>query len=633
MDRLLDSIDHPRALGKLNRDELRILCDEIRQMIIQVISRNRGHLASNLGTVELTVALHRCFEFERDRLIWDCGHQAYAHKILTGRRGDFHTLRQEGGVSGFADKDESPFDCFHFGHTATSISAALGMACADKTLGTDRRVVAVIGDGAIASGMAFEALNHAGGIGCNLLVVLNDNKMSISHSVGAIARYLSKVRASTPYTDFKKELHDLLSFVPRLGNSVDGVMSRVREGVQSALTPGGLFVELGFHYYGPVDGHNIEELVDTFEHLKRIDGPILLHVMTEKGHGFEPAAQDPTRFHSSKRFELANGSLCSEEPPSGTSFSSVFGEAITEMARKDPKVVTITAAMPGGTGLSGFLEEFPDRFYDVGICEQHAVGLANGLSAGGLRPVFAVYSTFLQRAYDQLFHDVALQAEPVVFCIDRAGLVGNDGPTHHGLNDIAYCRSMPGFVAMAPATAGELRRMLALAVASDAPCAIRYPRETVPDADGEIDPGELKLGRAQVVREGRDAAIVAYGVMVARALEAARLLEERDGLSTTVVNARFAAPLDLEMIERVVGGHRAVLLAEDHSAVGGFGAGVLEALVARGVPVGHVRQAAIPLEFVPHAARNDQFTHLRLDGPGLAERIRGMLAAGESVGS
>ncbi|MHC4479808.1 MAG: 1-deoxy-D-xylulose-5-phosphate synthase, partial [Planctomycetota bacterium] len=593
--------------------------------IIEVVSRNRGHLASNLGTVELVLALHRCFDFCRDRLVWDCGHQAYAHKILTGRRDEFHTLRQEGGISGFADRRESPYDAFTFGHTATSLSAALGLACADEVLGMRRRVVAVIGDGAMASGMAFEALNHAGELGRDLLVVLNDNKMSISRSVGAIARYLSKVRASAPYADIKHEVQDILTMVPMVGSRFEGLLARLREGIQSALTPGGLFVELGFHYYGPVNGHDIGELIDTFEGLKRINGPALLHVLTEKGHGFHPASENPVRFHSSRRFELANGSLCSVESPEGLSYSKAFGSALCEMAERDPRIVAITAAMPDGTGLSEFADRFPDRFYNVGICEQHAVGLANGLAAGGLRPVLAVYSTFLQRAYDQLFHDVALQEAPVVFCIDRAGLVGSDGPTHHGLNDIAYCRAMHGFVVMAPANVPELRRMLELALAAEAPAAIRYPRESLPEGTAEDPAPDFAVGEAEICRQGQDAAVIAYGAMVRRGLDAARILAREDGLELTVVNARFARPLDLDVIRRVVQHHDAVLLAEDHSVAGGFGSAVLEALAACGVGAAHVQQAAVPVQLVAHASRDAQLARLELDGGGLAARLRRLM--------
>jgi 1-deoxy-D-xylulose-5-phosphate synthase len=626
MSSLLESIDSPADIRELSVAEVRQLADEVRELIVEVISRNRGHLASNLGTVELTLALHYCFEFDKDRLVWDCGHQAYAHKIVTGRREDFRTLRQEGGVSGFADSKESAYDCFHFGHTATSISAALGMACADRIAGRDRRIVAVIGDGAMASGMAFEALNHAGGLGCNLLVVLNDNKMSISRSVGAIARYLSKVRSSTHYADLKQELQELLAAIPLVGHSFDGLVARVTEGFQTALTPGGLFLELGFQYFGPVNGHDVGGLIGTLQQLKRLEGPTLLHVLTEKGHGFKPASEDPKKYHSSRRFEFTNGSMYGEEQPTGTSYSKVFGTTLSEIARQNPRVVAITAAMPDGTGLGPFEEEFPERFYDVGICEQHALGLANGLAEGGLKPVFAVYSTFLQRAYDQLFHDVALQHQPAVICIDRAGLVGNDGPTHHGVNDIAYCRAMPGFVVMAPKNGAELAHMLRLALAADLPMAIRYPRESIPDESEEGEVPDFGIGQAEVCREGADGAIIAYGSMVQRAMAAAELLASEDGRQITVVNARFAAPLDLDTIRKVIGESPGVLIAEEHSIAGGFGSAVLEVLAGESIDLGRVRLAAIPLEFIPHAARSDQLAHLSLDGPGLANRLRELLA-------
>ncbi len=625
MTTILDTINEPADLRRLDMAQLDRLAGEVRGLIIDVVSRNRGHLASNLGVVELTLAMHYCYDFLQDRLIWDCGHQAYAHKILTGRRDRFDTLRQKDGVSGFADRKESLYDAFTFGHTATSISSALGMACADAATGKGRRIVAVIGDGAMASGMAFEALNHAGGLGRDLLVILNDNKMSISHSVGAIARYLSRIRTSRPYTGVRHELQEVISRLPVVGDTFEGMLDRVAEGIQTALTPGGLFVELGFHYYGPVNGHSVRELVDTFRQLKRIRGPILLHVLTEKGHGFEPASKDPTKFHSSRRFEVSNGTLCGEEPPSGQSYSSVFGDAICAMAQKDERIVAITAAMPDGTGLGPFSKEFPDRFYDVGICEQHATGFAAGLCAGGMRPIFAVYSTFLQRAFDQVHHDVALQEAPVVFCVDRAGLVGSDGPTHHGLYDITYCRAMPGMVVMAPKDAPELRRMLRLALAGEAPALIRYPRESVSDEEAQTEAAEFAVGQAEVCRQGADAAIIALGPMVGRALEAARILKDEHGLEVTVVNARFVRPLDGATIAKVVREHPAVLTAEDHCVAGGFGSAVLEHLTAEGIDATHVRLAGVPVEFITHATREEQFQSLRLNPRGLAARLLALI--------
>ncbi len=625
MSGLLDSIDSSAELRNLNRQQLQQLAAEVRELIIHVISRNRGHLASNLGVVELTLALHHCFDFGRDRLVWDCGHQAYTHKIVTGRRDRFETLRQEGGISGFANRTESPCDTFTFGHTATSISAALGLANAASLQERDERVVAVIGDGAMASGMAFEALNHAGALEQDLLVVLNDNKMSISRSVGAIARYLRKVRARPPFAEIRREFQDALAMIPLVGPRFDTLVNRLSDAVQTAITPGGLFVELGFHYYGPANGHDLGELIDTLEDLKRVKGPVLLHVLTEKGHGFSPASENPTKFHSSSRFELANGTLRDVEPRSGANYSSVFGETICEVAENDGAVMAITAAMPDGTGLTRFAERFPDRFHDVGICEQHAVGLANGLAAGGLKPVFAVYSTFLQRAIDQVNHDVALQGSPVVFCIDRAGLVGADGPTHHGLNDIAYLRTIPGMTVMAPADGEELRAMLRLALKLGRPAAIRYPRENVPDQDGAERPVRVQPGLAEVRREGADGVIIALGALVRRALEAAELLERTDGLQVGVINARFVQPLDEETISEAVRSHGAVLVAEDGRVSGGFGSAVLELLCRDGIPADNVRLAGVPLEFVQHASRDSQLARCRLDAAGLAERMRSLV--------
>jgi 1-deoxy-D-xylulose-5-phosphate synthase len=623
---LLDSINSPADLAPLADDEMAQLASEIRRRIIEVVSCNQGHLASNLGAVELTLALHAEFDFARDKLVWDCGHQTYTHKILTGRRDRFSTLRQEGGITGYADKNECPeWDSFSFGHTATSISTALGLACAREHGADDDWVVAVIGDGAMASGMAFEAMNHAGALDRRLLVVLNDNRMSISRSVGAFAQYFSKLRASTSYTGLRDEIRDLVGRLPVVGETIDSLADRLSGGIQAALTPGGLFVELGFGYYGPINGHRIGQLRDTIRHLKRMKGPVLLHLLTEKGRGFAPAVDDPTRFHSAGRFEWEDDTVSSEEPSSGTSYSSVFGAELCRQATADKRIVAITAAMPGGTGLLDFGEKFRDRLHDVGICEQHATGFAAGLCAGGLRPVFAVYSTFLQRAFDQMFHEVSLQRLPVVFCVDRAGLVGSDGPTHHGLLDIAMGRSLPGFVLMAPSCAADLRRMMQLALAGDSPAMIRYPRESVPDED-EPGAATFDMGQAGVLRRGPDGAIIAYGIAAIRASAAAAIMAETDGLEITVVDARFARPLDTSVIFDVVRNSPAVLLAEDHCIAGGFGSEVLEQLVAAGMDTRHVRQVGVPREFILHAAREVQLSNCGLDAEGLAERLRGLLA-------
>ncbi len=628
MGELLNRIQGPGDLRSLELPKLRQLAAEIRQRIIEVVSRNGGHLSSNLGVVELTIALHYCFDFLRDRLIWDVGHQTYAHKLLTGRRDAFHSLRRKGGISGFADKRESPYDTFTFGHTGTSVSAGLGMACARDALGGRGKVVVVIGDGAIGSGMPFEALNNAGATGKNLLIILNDNKMSIAPSVGGVARSLSKIRSSTSYLGLKREVTELLSRWRPTLEALESLYGKVSEGLQAALTPGGLFVELGLRYYGPVDGHNIAQLVDAFEHMKRIEGPVLLHVLTEKGRGFEPARSDPTGFHSSALFELKDGKVvvanAASSASAGLTYSELMGRTLVKLAEQEARLVAITAAMCEGTGLSEFARRRPQRLYDVGICEQHAVGFAGGLAAGGLKPVVCIYSTFLQRAYDQIFHDVALQDAPVVFCVDRAGLVGNDGPTHHGLYDVSLFRAMPGFVVMAPADGSELEGMLRLAIGSGRPCAIRYPKEHVPEALAGAA-GALSIGQAQVLRSGADAAIIAYGALVCRALQAADILRERDGRNVTVINARFAKPLDVGTVARVAREHPAVLVAEDHAAAGGVGSAILEALAQEGIAAGHVRLAGVPDRLVAHASREEQLAELQLDGPGLAQRLRELM--------
>jgi 1-deoxy-D-xylulose-5-phosphate synthase len=634
MDKLLDSINGPQDLRGLTVPQLKKLADEVRELIVEVVAQNGGHLASNLGVVELTIALHYSFDFLKDKLVWDVGHQAYAHKILTGRREAFRSLRQAGGISGFADKKESPYDTFSFGHTGTSVSAGLGLAFAGEALKQDARVVVVIGDGAIASGMPLEALNHAGVARKKLLVILNDNRMSISPTVGALAGYLSRVRASDPYMRVKKEVVEFLANWRRALDGVDTVYHKMAEGVQAALTPGGLFVELGFHYYGPVDGHDLAGLLDTLERMKKMEGPVLLHVLTEKGHGFQPATADPAGWHSSGTFKVENGKVlpaeCAEsegearEPkPMKRSYSDVAGQTLVQLAGEEPRLVAITAAMRDGTGLTEFARLYPDRFFDVGICEQHAVGFAGGLAAGGMKPVLCVYSTFLQRAFDQIHHDIALQGHPVVFCVDRAGVVGSDGATHHGHFDVACFRCMPGFVVMAPADGEELQAMLRLALTCSRPCAVRYPREDPPERVGH-EAAPLELGRALVLRTGKDGAIIAYGSLVSRALAAADALAG-EGRSITVVNARFAKPLDEETVLRVVREHPGVLVAEEHALAGGFGAAVLETLAAHGAPGEHVRLCGLPDAPVLHAPREEQLAQLGLDAPGLADRLRVIL--------
>lgn len=619
---LLESINGPEDLRRLSPHQLPGLAREVREMILRVVAEHPGHLASNLGVVELTIALHYVFDFLRDRLIWDVGHQSYAHKILTGRRDRFHTLREQGGISGFADRRESPYDPFTFGHTGTSLSTALGLVCGDALTLKRRRVVAVIGDGAIASGMPFEALNHGGELRRDLLVILNDNKMSISKSVGGVSKYLSKIRSSRPYTDIRHEAAELLSKIPLVGGRIEEVLGHIGEGLQTALTPGGVFVELGWNYYGPIAGHDLHELVSTLRSLAEIEGPVLLHVVTEKGHGCPAACDDPTAYHSSKPYEYRNGTIRSRpSSPSRPSFTQVFSDALVELAEEDSRVVALTAAMPDGTGTRAFGDRWPNRYFDVGICEQHGVGLACGLAAAGMRPVVAVYSTFLQRAVDQLFHEIALQGVPVVFCLDRAGLVGNDGVSHHGLYDIAYMRFLPGFTLLAPRDGTELRMMLRWAVASDGAAAIRYPRADVTDepGDGSGRP-PIESGRAEKLVEGSGAAVLAYGVTCTEALEAARILSER-GVAPTVVNARFAKPVDLDMLGSLLETHDIVVTLEDHALAGGFGSAVLEAAAQAGLDASRLRPIGVPDRFIDHAPRAAQYDEVGLSAAKIAASV------------
>jgi 1-deoxy-D-xylulose-5-phosphate synthase len=621
---LLETVRSPADVRRLGVHQLPALAREVRELILRVVGEHPGHLASNLGVVDLTIALHYVYDFLHDRLIWDVGHQAYTHKILTGRRGPFERLREAGGASGFADKRESAYDPFTFGHTGTSISAGLGLVCGDKLGGRQRQVVAVIGDGAIASGMPFEALNQGGVLGENLLVVLNDNRMSISKSVGGISRYLSRIRRSRPYTELRQEAEALLSHIPLIGRRMEELLDHVGEGLQTALTPGGLFVELGWDYYGPVNGHDMFELVEALRSLKQRKGAVLLHVVTEKGHGCPPASDDPTAYHSSKPYEYRNGTLAAKPRAGGRpSFTNVFSRAVCELGERDGRLVVLTAAMPDGTGTFAFGEQFPDRFWDVGICEQHALGMACGLAASGSRPVVAIYSTFLQRAVDQLFHEVALQGAPIVLCLDRAGLVGPDGVSHHGLYDIAYTRFLPGFVLMAPRDGTELRMMLRWACATHAICVMRYPKESVPDepADGENRPA-LEMGRAEVLREGEGAALLAYGVTANYALAAADLLAAHDGMNVTVVNARFAKPIDEACLKGLLESHDIVVTLEDHALAGGFGSAVAEAAVDAGLDASRLRRLGVPDELIDHAPRAEQLAQVGLSPEAIAASVR-----------
>ena len=625
-DRLLDTVHSPDDLRPLSLDECARLGQEIRALITDAVAAHGGHLASNLGVVDLTIALHRVFDFARDRLVWDVGHQCYAHKILTGRGSGFARLRQAGGVSGFPNPDESPYDLFRTGHAGASISTALGLALADRAAGRDVATVAVIGDGALACGLALEGLNHAGDIGANLLVVLNDNQMAISPTVGALARCLTDVRARPGYDRLKHDVHEVLDRVP-MGDSIAKALRTVKDAMKDAVVPDHALEHFGFRSFGPVEGHDVAALTEALEAMKALSGPRLLHVHTQKGHGFAPAAESPESWHSAKPFAEKNGRVvpCGEAadaaaPPTWTRAAV---DALIEQAKADPSVVAITAAMPEGSGLLRFAHRFPDRFFDVGICEQHAVALAAGLARGGRRPVVAIYSTFLQRAYDQLFHEIALQGLPVLFLADRAGLVGADGPTHHGLYDVAYLRHLPGFTLAAPADRDELGGMMRAALAADGPWVIRYPRDCVPER--ALGQAPVEIGRGVRLREGADGALLAYGATAPAALDAAEVLAD-EGLNVAVASARFAKPVDVGLVEALLAAAPWVLAIEDHTAAGGFGSAVLEAAEARGLDTRRIHRLAVGEALVEHDTRAAQLAAAGLTAEGVAERARAFAA-------
>lgn len=577
---ILEKVNIPADLKRLTVPELKVLAEEVRALIIDTISRTGGHLAPSLGVVELTIALHYVLDPPADKLVWDVGHQTYAHKILTGRKDRFATIRTHQGLSGFPKRAESEYDSFDTGHASTSISAALGMAIARDLAGEHYRVAAVIGDGSLAGGLAFEGLNHAGQLKRNLLVVLNDNRMAISKRVGAFGQYLTRITTAPAYTTFEKNLWDLLGKLPRdLGQPTRVLFRRFREGFKNLIVPGLTFEELGYHYEGPVDGHDLAALIEILRRVKDLPGPTMLHVLTVKGKGFLPAESDAERFHGVCAFDPETGDF--RDHRDIPSYTEVFGTTLVELARRDRRVVAITAAMPEGTGLDCFRREIPERFFDVGIAEQHALTLAAGMATRGMRPVAAIYSTFLQRGYDQIIHDIALQQLPVVLAIDRAGLVGEDGPTHHGPFDLSYLRCIPNLVVMAPRDENELRSMLRTALAHGGPSAIRYPRGSGFGA-ALADPEILPIGSGAVLRRGADGAVLAIGVMATVALRAAEELAGR-GLDLEVIDARFVKPLDEPLLLDTLSRHRRVCTVEENVLAGGFGAAVLELAERRGL--------------------------------------------------
>jgi 1-deoxy-D-xylulose-5-phosphate synthase len=613
---VLERIEHPRDLKVLRRDELLALCEEIRDFTVESVQKTGGHISSSLGTVELTVALHRVFDSPRDKIVWDTGHQAYVHKMLTGRRGRFDTLRQFGGISGFLVRTESEHDQFGAGHAGTSLSAAQGMAIARDLKGEDHSVVAVIGDGALTAGMAFEAMNNIGHMRTRVIVVLNDNGMSIAPNVGAVSRMLEALRTAQPYRSAKHVARQVLDHMPG-SDLAEEARRRIFNSLKALLIPNLLFEQLGFTYFGPVDGHDLFAVESVLEKARGFgDGPVFVHLHTEKGHGYGPAEEDNVKWHGVS----ATGSA----KPAAPQYTAVFADTVREILTADTRAVAITAAMPGGTGLQPLFKEFPDRLFDVGICEQHAVTFAAGLATQGIVPIVAIYSTFLQRGFDQVVHDVAVQDLPVVFAMDRAGIVGDDGRTHQGLYDIAYLRILPGMTLMAPKDEAELRQMLWTAyrhaAAGRGPVGLRFPRGTGFGVALDAPLGELPLGISETLREGNDLAIVAYGQPVTAAMEAAETLA-RNGLEATVVNARFAKPLDAERFLALAARIPRFLTIEEHVIAGGFGSAVAELLAERGARV-DVEMLGIPDEHVDHGAQKLWRRHYGLDAEGIVAAVR-----------
>lgn len=600
--RLLETVRSPADLRSMSREQLQQLAAEIRETIIETLSRTGGHLASNLGTVELTIALHSVWQMPQDKIIWDTGHQAYAHKLLTGRLERFGTLRQYGGISGFLRRDESEYDVWGAGHAGTAISAALGFAKARDLRGSNERVVAVVGDAALTAGMALEALNNAAEAKTDLTVVLNDNEMSIAENVGALATFLSRLRAQPWYQRAEHRAKEVLEGLPGKARILAKHARGLKHGITHIVAPentGAIFEEMGFEYIGPLDGHDIDLLIDVFSHAKELKGPVLIHVITVKGKGYEFSEADARKYHGVTPFCVHDGKM--EKKAGGETYTQVFADELIRIAEENPKVVGITAAMPDGTGLVKFQEKFPERYFDVGIAEQHAVTFAAGLAAEGMVPVAAIYSTFLQRAFDQVLHDVAIQNLHVVLALDRGGLVGDDGATHHGVFDLSYLRLIPNVVIMAPKDGEELRAMLRFAVAHDGPVAIRYPRGSVPAMDWGVSDSPIELGKAEIVREGSDAVIFAIGSMVATAFAAVQQLEQ-EGMRVALVNARFAKPLDKETILRFAQRVPRFVLVEENTVCGGFGAAVLELLAHEGIADVQVKHLGVPDEFIEHGS-------------------------------
>jgi 1-deoxy-D-xylulose-5-phosphate synthase len=616
---ILETINSPDDLKKLPLSQLPAVAGELRRMIIETCAKNGGHLAPSLGVVELTIALHRVFSTPADKIIWDVGHQAYAHKILTGRRERFSTLRTLNGISGFPKRAESPHDAFDVGHSSTSISAATGFAAARDLDGRRNKVVAVIGDGSMTGGMAYEGMNHAGALDKDLIVILNDNEMSIAENVGALSTFLSRTSSSEFVHRFKKNTESFLKRID-VGKGVLHVARKMEESFKGLFTPGMLFEAFGFDYIGPIDGHDLPKLLETLESIKKFDDAVLIHVLTKKGKGYKPAEDNPSLFHGVGPFDIETGKVVKGKG-GAASYTSIFGSTLCKLAAEDERIVAITAAMPEGTGLSGFAKEFPERFFDVGIAEQHGVTFAAGLATSGLRPVFAVYSTFLQRAYDHVFHEVCLQNLPVTLALDRGGVVGSDGPTHHGAFDLSYLRHLPNMTLMAPKDENELQHMLTTAIALGGPAAIRYPRGNGYGVPLDQTLATLPVGRAELLREGGDGVLLALGTMVHPALEVAEQLKKDHGIGLTVVNARFVKPLDETLILELARRHGRIVTLEENALPGGFGTAVLELLEQHDITGVPVLRLGYPDRYIPQGEQQELRAMLGLDTHGIAASV------------
>lgn len=619
MTDLLHKIHGPDDLKKLSDAQLVELAGELRRFVLETVAKTGGHLAPNLGVVELTLALHAVFDSPRDQIVWDVGHQSYIHKILTGRLGEFGTLRQYNGISGFPRPDESEHDAFAAGHSSTSISAALGLAKSRDFLGMKNKVVAVIGDGSLTGGMAFEALNHLGHLQTDLIIVLNDNEMSISKNVGALSRYLNRLRMNPRLRRLKSDIQEWIQKIPHVGQATIRYLEKIEDSLKFLVIPGMFFEELGISYLGPINGHDIGELKMTLRNACERGGPVLIHVLTTKGKGYRFAEQNPEKFHGTGPFDLKTGLKL--DTSDNRSFTDIFGTVICDLAAKDRRIMALTAAMTDGTGLMGFANRFPDRFFDVGIAEQHAVTMAAGLAKNGLRPVVAIYSTFLQRAYDQIIHDVCFQKLPVLFVLDRAGLVGADGPTHHGVFDLSFLRQIPGLIIMAPSEEGELRDMLYTALQQDGPVAIRYPKCECLSKSEDQNYHLLPVGKGEIVISGQGVAIIAVGAMLQNALSAAFRLK-RSGIDCTVANARFVKPLDEELVLHLTATHPNIIIVEENITAGGYGSAVLELLTARRIKDVSVKLLGIPDQFISQGPRELLLQQCGLDVNGICRAVR-----------